>query len=142
MHIPTLLWTSLFAALLTALSLKFLKVFHFVKWSPIGWSRKWNILATDSPIVKWVVLIIVLSLLFMILYSVLHFTAGIPPSITSILLAVIIVCAVEWTISRPASFGSAFKSVSIPFLSLAAIIFRFLAGTAIYMKNELPKNAK
>lgn len=142
MHIPTLFWTSLFAAVLTALSLKFLKVFHFVKWSPIGWSRKWNVLAADPPLVKWMVLTIVLILLFMALYSVLQFTASIPPSITSIIVAVIFVCAVEWTISRPDSFGSAYKAVSIPFLCLAAIISRFVVGTVIFMKDELTKNAK
>lgn len=142
MHMPTLFWTALVAALLTALSLKFLKVFHFVKWSPIGWSRKWNILATESPISKWLVLTIVLILLFIVLYSVMQFASKLPPSIMSILLAVLFVCAVEWTISRPDSVGSAFKSVSIPFLCLAAIITRFVVGTSVFMKNELPKKAK
>ncbi|REB10048.1 hypothetical protein DVB69_04380 [Sporosarcina sp. BI001-red] len=142
MHIPTLFWTALVAALLTALSLKFLKVFHFVKWSPLGWSKKWDILATESPIVKWFVLIIVLVLIFIVLYSILQVTSKIPPSITSIVLALLLVCAVEWTISRPDSIGSAFKSVSIPFLCLIAIITRFVVGTSVYMKNELPKKAK
>ncbi|MBD7906802.1 hypothetical protein [Sporosarcina gallistercoris] len=142
MHTPTLLWTALVAGLLTALSLKFLKVFHFVKWSPLGWSQKWNVLAMESPIVKWLVLITVLVLLFIALYSILHVTSKIPSSITSIVLAVIFVCAVEWTISRPDSIGSAFKSVSIPFLCLIAMITRFVVGTSVFMKNELPKNAK
>ncbi|MGG0642899.1 hypothetical protein ABE021_02980 [Sporosarcina gallistercoris] len=142
MHKPTLFWTALVAGLLTALSLKFLKVFHFVKWSPIGWSRKWDIMPKESPIVKWLVLIIVLGLVFIALYSVLQFTIKIPPSITSIGLAVILVCAVEWTISRPVSVGSAFKSVSIPFLCLIAMITRFVVGTAVFMKTELPKKAK
>lgn len=142
MHKPTLFWTALVAGLLTALSLKFLKVFHFVKWSPIGWSQKWDIIAKESAIAKWLVLIIILVLLFIALYSVLHITSKISPSITSIVLAVILVCAVEWTISRPVSIESAFKSVSIPFLCLIAIITRFVVGTAVFMKNELPKKAK
>lgn len=142
MHTPTLLWTALVAGLLTALSLKFLKVFHFIKWSPLGWSKKWNILTTESAILKWFVLIIVLIVVFVALYSIFHLTSKIPPSITSITLAVICVCAVEWSISRPDSIASALKSVSIPFLCLIAIITRFVVGTSVFMKNEVPKNAK
>ena len=37
----TFLYTSLFSALFTTLSLKFLQMFSFIKWSPIGWADKW-----------------------------------------------------------------------------------------------------
>lgn len=60
MHIPTLLWTAFVAAVLSALSLKFLKTFHFVSWSPIGWTKKWNILEGDSALLKWAVFVVLL----------------------------------------------------------------------------------
>ena len=37
----TFLWTSLFSALFTTISLKFLQIFHFINWSPVGWAKKW-----------------------------------------------------------------------------------------------------
>ncbi|MDW0108928.1 hypothetical protein [Sporosarcina aquimarina] len=136
MHIPTLLWTAFVAAALSAISLKFLKTFHFVYWSPIGWTKKWNILEGDSPLLKWAVMVVMLFVLFLVLYMIMLFTTRIPPSVTSILVAVILVCATEWMISSPGSLGGAVKSISIPFLCIAAIITRFVTGTAVFMQKE------
>ncbi|WP_432355355.1 hypothetical protein [Sporosarcina sp. A2] len=142
MHKPTLFWTALMAAVATALSLKFLKVFHFVSWSPIGWISKSSILSGVSPLIKWFVLGMALVILFLVLYSALQFTSTIPPSITSIVLALVFVCAIEWTISKPDSVMGSIKSISIPFLCLIAIITRFVVGTAVFMKVELQQKAK
>lgn len=36
----TLGWTAFFSALFTVLSLKFLHLFNFISWSPVGWAKK------------------------------------------------------------------------------------------------------
>ena len=44
----TLLWTALFGALFTTIALKFLQLFNFINWSPVGWAKKWQLFAIGT----------------------------------------------------------------------------------------------
>ena len=139
----TLLWTALIGALITTIALKFLQLFNFINWSPIGWAKKWQIFEYGSLLhIKWILLFMALTLLFAILYFVVSFTTSIPPSITALIIGFIVVFAVEWTIGSPKSPVAAIKSISIPYLALMAIVFRFITGTAVFMKKFSDESVK
>ncbi len=135
MNKQTLLWTAFFSALFTALMLKFLHLFNFIKWSPVGWAKKWHLFPYAHVTIKWALLFVVLILLFAILYFAVSFTTSIPPSVTALVIGIIVVFAIEWTISSPKTPLAAIKSVSIPFLAVIAIVLRFVTGTAVFMKK-------
>ncbi len=142
MQLPAFFWTSAVAALFSALSLKFLHIFHFVPWSPIGWTDRFVFLTNQASAVKWIVFIVLLFTLHAVLYGLFSAASALPPSVTAIVTTLVVVCAVEWIVTPPESMKSAFRGVSIPLLSLAAIIMRFVSGTAVFMKTEVKGKAK
>ncbi|CAM3123334.1 hypothetical protein FITA111629_04965 [Filibacter tadaridae] len=135
MNKTTVAWTAIVGALLMAVGLKFLHVFKFINWSPVGWSKKWKVFESAHFSVKWALLILALMIIIALLYVALSFTYSIPPSITSIIAGIIIVFIVEWSIGSPETPGAALKSISIPFFVMIAITCRFVVGTAVFMKK-------
>jgi hypothetical protein len=138
----TLLWTAFFSALFTALSLKFLHLFNFISWSPVGWAKKGMLFASTHIVIQWALLMMILIVAYAILYFAVTFTTSIPPSVTSLIIAIITVFAIEWTIGSPKTPYDAIKSVSIPFLSIIAIVLRFITGTAVFMKKLSEESVK
>ncbi|GKV68104.1 hypothetical protein NCCP2716_06020 [Sporosarcina sp. NCCP-2716] len=142
MQLHTFFWTAAVAGLFSALSLKFLHIFHFVSWSPVGWMDRFVFLTKQPSAVKWTVFILLLFVLHAMLYGLFTAASQLPPSVMAILMAIIVVCAVEWAVTPPASLKSAYRAVSIPLLALAAIIMRFVSGTAVFMDTEVKRKAK
>jgi hypothetical protein len=138
----TLLWTAFFGALFTVLSLKFLQLFNFISWSPVGWAKKDLLFSSTSITIQWVLLFFMLLVVYAILYFAVSFTTTIPPSLTALIIGVIGVFAIEWTIGSPKTPIDAIKSVSIPFLSIIAIVLRFITGTAVFMKKLSRESVK
>ncbi|PIC62760.1 hypothetical protein CSV79_15350 [Sporosarcina sp. P13] len=134
----TQFWTAAMAAFLTVISLKFLKVFKFIKWSPIGWTTKFQMFATTPAWFKWILLWVLCFALFFLLYSITLLTSKIPPSVTSLIVTVIALFCIEWIIHIKADLTMTqfIKKVSIPFACLLAIINRFVIGTSVYMKKS------
>ncbi|WP_318614997.1 hypothetical protein [Sporosarcina sp. YIM B06819] len=138
----TLLWTAFFSALFTALSLKFLHLFNFISWSPVGWVKKGSLFGSPHIVIQWALFFIILTVVFAIIYFAVSFTSSIPPSVTSLIIAIIAVFAIEWTIGSPKTPFDAIKSVSIPFLAIIAMVLRFITGTAVFMKKFLAESVK
>lgn len=138
----TLLWTAVLAAFLTTLSLKLLHFFNFIRWSPIGWAKRWEPFTKLDSLTKWIYLFVALFLVFAVVYLAASFTASIPPSVTALIIGIIVVLGIEWSIDSPKTPMSAIKSISIPFFSVMAIIFRFVTGTAVFMKKLSDDHAK
>ncbi|WP_303965954.1 hypothetical protein [Sporosarcina ureae] len=133
----THVWTAVMAAVLAIISLKFLKVFKFIKWSPIGWTKKFHMFATYPSWLKWIILWAICFLLFFILYYLARLTFKIPPSVSSLIVTVIAIIFIEWIIHVKADLTMTqyIKKISIPFACLFAMIFRFVIGTSVYMKK-------
>ncbi|MHA6259516.1 hypothetical protein ACXYMX_06325 [Sporosarcina sp. CAU 1771] len=141
----TFVYTSLFAALTLAFALKFLHYFSFIKWSPVGWSKKWKLFTSDHlmhHLVNWLMLILALSVLFAIIYIVISLLYKIPPSISAIVLGLSFVFIVHWFVDHPENLIALFGSLSIPFLGVSLMIFRFITGTAVYMKETFTETPK
>lgn len=141
----TFMYTSIVSALFMALSLKFLQLFDFIKWSPIGWFKKWQVLPAAHYSIKWFFLIVVLAILFAIAYLIISLVESIPPSVSALIFTIVTIITLEWMISEPKTPIEAIRAISIPLLSITAIVFRFISGTAVYMRklsrnegNELP----
>lgn len=135
----TFVYTTLFSALFMSISLKFMQLFSFIKWSPIGWAKKWDLFATAHFAVKWGILFLVLVIIFAILYMMVSFFDSIPAALTALFISVIGIIAVEWFISESKSPEELFKSISIPLLSVTAIVLRFIVGTAVFHRELLRK---
>ncbi len=131
----TFLYTSLFSALFTTLSLRFLQLFSFIEWSPIGWANKWPEVDSSHYSIKWVLLFLGLFIIFAILYILSSFLDAIPPSLSAIIIGVIGIIILEWFISEPRSLTAVFRNISYPFLAIIAITLRFITGTAVFMRK-------
>lgn len=131
----TFILTSIFAAMFMTLSLSFMQLFDFIKWSPVGWTKTWNLFSTAHFSVKWAVLFLALVVIFAILYVATSYLDSIPPGVSAIFLGVVGVIAIEWMISEPKSLLDLAKSVSIPFLAITAIVLRFMTGTSVFMRK-------
>lgn len=136
MLMRTIFWTSIVAAAFTLISLKVLYFFNFIKWSPVGWGKKWLLFGSSHEWWKWVILFVVILLAYMLLYGISHFANRVPPSVMALAMSIIVAVAIEWIIFVPNSFTEGIKSLSIPFFSILAIVSRFVTGTAVYMKKS------
>ncbi|WP_301108259.1 hypothetical protein [Sporosarcina sp.] len=133
----THVWTAVMAAVLSVFSMKFLHIFKFIKWSPIGWTKRFH-LFVDSPVwVKWLLLGVICFVLFFLLYMITLFTYKIPPVISSLVFTAIAIFAIEWTIyvKPDLTMAQFIKKLSIPFACLLAMIIRFVIGTSVYMRK-------
>ncbi|HEX5563674.1 MAG TPA: hypothetical protein VFX34_01835 [Sporosarcina sp.] len=131
----TMIWTTLIATLFTLGALKFLHFFNFIKWSPVGWGKKWLLFGSSDEGWKWALLFIILFIVFGLFYGLSRAAANIPPAITAIVVSIIAAVAIEWIIYSPQTFMEGVKKLSIPFFSIIAIVCRFITGTAVYMKK-------
>ncbi|WP_438310710.1 hypothetical protein [Sporosarcina sp. FA9] len=141
----SLISTSIFAALLMAFALKSLHFFMFISWSPVGWSKKWNLFTADHRMhyfVNWMLLIVALTILFAIVYILTSFLYKVPPSILSLIIGVTSVVVIEWFIGKPVSLKETFLSISLPFIAIVLIVLRFLVGTAVFMKRIMITSSK
>lgn len=134
----TFVYTSLFAALFMVLSLKFLELFSFIKWSPVGFLKNESLLPKMHFTIQWGVLFIILCVVFAIFYIIFSFLSSIPPAVPAILFSVMGVLLIEWFIDSARTPVETLQSLSIPFLSIIAITLRFISGTASFYK-ELSK---
>ncbi len=128
----TLFYTAFFSAIIMVISLKFLELFSFIKWSPIGWGENASLFSTMHFTVKWGLLFIGLFVVFILLYIIMYYLHAIPPAMSAIFFTVLGVFLVEWLIHDSTSIREFMQSLSIPLLSVTAIILRFISGTAVF----------
>lgn len=134
----TLFYTSLVAALFMVLSLKFMELFSFIKWSPVGFLKNESIFPKMHFTIQWGILFVILLIVFTLIYILLYLLATIPPAVSAIILSIIGVLLIEWFVNGERTPAEMIQAVSIPFLSTVAIILRFISGTASFNK-ELSK---
>lgn len=128
----TFFYTTLFSTITMLISLKFLELFSFIQWSPIGWGQESSVMPTMHFTVKWGLLSIALFVVFMLLYIVMFYLHAIPPAISAIFFTVLLVFSVEWVISEAKTPMELLQAISIPLLATTAIILRFISGTAVF----------
>jgi hypothetical protein len=138
----TFMYTSLFAALFMAVALRFMQFFNFIKWSPIGWSKKWDLFYFAHSSVKWILLFIGLVIFCAIIYFITSFIHSIPPSISALIIGAIIIITLEWAVNNHDSLVEAIRSISLPLFAVTAIVLRFISGTAVFMKKNFDENVK
>lgn len=128
----TFFYTSFFSTIIMLLSLKFMELFSFINWSPIGWGENTFVLPAMHFTVKWGLLSIALFIVFMLLYMIMFYLHAIPPAISAIFFTILLVFLVEWIISEAKTPLEMIQSISIPLLAVTAIILRFISGTAVF----------
>jgi len=128
-------FTTIFGALFMTISLKLLHVFKFIKWSPVSWTKKLQFIGLNHYSSKWLFLFLGIVVIFAVLYLVISFLDTIPPSISALTFSIIAIFLIEWMIGEPESFIKTVRSISIPLFAVIAIVLRFIAGTAVFMRQ-------
>lgn len=138
--------TSLFASLFLTLALKTLSFLNFIRWNPVGYTKRLDILVENHPLIQWLFLAIVIFLIILILYLIMQFVELVPAFITSLVIGGILALISEWVIyDLPAELKS-FKKLSIPYIVTVIITARFVFETATFHyrahgeRNKLPYN--
>lgn len=135
MSIKTYIATSIVTAAIFTFILLFLKVFKFITWSPIGWTKRYHVLTTAPTGIKWLFLAVGIFLVTLILLKLFSFTTRINPVFTSILAGLLIWTLIEWWIKNDFSFFK--KSSSLPFLAMVIIFSRALVETSVFYKRGI-----
>lgn len=131
----TFVYTSIFSAIFMTVSLSFIHLFNFIKWSPVGWTKEWRFFSSAHYSVKWLILFLALVIIFALLYVVFSFLDAISPAVLAIVFGVIGIIVLEWFISEPKTPIEVVKSISLPLLAITAMVLRFISGTAVFMKK-------
>lgn len=128
--------TSFAAALFMTLSLKFLHLFHLIKWNPITFLKK--VPAMDwTTFEKWFVLFLILMVIALLFYFVGQTLLAKSPFLFSLIIGGIIALILEWKILDLPIELTSFKKISIPLIVITIMTIRFIAETAQYMQNKV-----
>ena len=127
--------TSLVAAFFLTVSMKLLSVFSFIKWSPVGYTKKLGILEHNHWFVKWLFLLIVIFIIILIFYFIMQYVQMVPAFVTSLIIGGIFALLCEWVIFDLPAELSSFKKLSIPFMVTVIITARFVFDTAMFHYN-------
>lgn len=127
--------TSIVAACSFAIVLKVLHLFDLIKWSPVGFVKKWK-LENVATFEKWLLLLLFLFVAAILLYFICTLIS-IRPSVVSLILGCLIAVLAEWTIFRYPLEAASFKKLSIPFIVIVIITLRFIIETASFARNNL-----
>lgn len=87
--------TSLCASIFLTFSLKVLSYLHFIKWNPVGYTKRLDILESSHPLIQWLFLVIVIFLITLILYFIMQFVELVPAFITSLVIGGILALICE-----------------------------------------------
>ncbi|MBB4825699.1 magnesium-transporting ATPase (P-type) [Sporosarcina luteola] len=140
MRFNTMVWTTLVASIGILIALRGFYYFHFINWSPVGWAKRWELFGSSSALWKWTFLFLIIFICSVVYYYLISLTSSIPPTISSLIVSIILAVAIEWSILVPTTLMEGLRSLSYPFLALVAVAIRFITGTAVFMK-KLPKEA-
>jgi len=117
------------------LSLSFMQLFNFIKWSPVGWAKELSLLSSAHFSIKWLLLFLAMIITFALFYILFSFLDAIPPSVLALSFGLVGIIVIEWFISEPKTPIGVIKSISIPFAAMTAIVLRFISGTAVFMRK-------
>lgn len=136
--------TSFAASLFLTFMLKVLEYFKFIKWDPVGYTKKLNIMENSHESTQWMLLWFMIFILTFILYMVMQFVIQVPPFFTSLIIGGLIAIITEWIIFNLKAELSSFKKLSVPFIIIVIITSRFVFETATFHyranhgRNKLP----
>lgn len=131
----TFVYTSIFSAIFMTLSLSFMQLFNFIKWSPVGWAKKWSLLSSAHYSIKWLLLFLAMVIIFAVFYILFSFLDAIPPAVLALSFGMVGIIVLEWFISEPKTPIGVIKSISVPLAAITAIVLRFISGTAVFMRK-------
>lgn len=133
--------TSIFGSIVLTASLKMLSVFKFIKWNPIGFSKKYHLFEDSHPFISWLFLALLIFLANLILYLLMQYVQNVPPFITSLIIGGLFAMVAEWIIYDLPAELSSFKKLSIPFMVMVVINARFIIETAsFHYQAQLERN--
>lgn len=124
--------TSLVASIFLTISLKLLSLFHFIKWNPVGYTKKLEILETSHPLLQWFFLLIVIFIIIFFFYMIMQYVVQVPPFVTSLVIGGVLALLIEWAIKDLPAELSSFKKLSIPFIITVIMVARFVFETAAF----------
>ena len=144
MRLQVYFWTVLCSSITFLISLKLLKVFSFIKYSPIGWTKKMHVFQDSEPLVKWFMLWIAVIVILTLLFALGEWLKKIRIDFVAVFFSVAIVWLIEWSIQKTPYI----HKFSIPLAVIIAIHLLWILETAVYhakvrsldARNKLPNS--
>ncbi|MFJ8262106.1 hypothetical protein ACIQ4I_09150 [Rummeliibacillus sp. NPDC094406] len=145
MRLRVFFWTIFCSSITCILSLKLLKTFSFMKFSPIGWTKKYHVFSDSHVLVKWFMLWVLLLAIASILFALGELLKKIRMDMMSLVVAVIIVWGIEWSVQKTVYI----HKFSVPLAVIVAIHLLWIFETASYhakirnldSRNKLPNSS-
>lgn len=128
---------SIVTSLFIVCMLQFLSYFQFIDWKPISLLRSTVGKVTEQQVILFSLLVLGFFLYFLLCTILIYYLSMIPPYLMSLLLAILSFFLAEWVLSGRFELISLITLKSVPFLAIFAIVFRMIAGTTIYYKEQL-----
>jgi len=99
-----------------------------MRFSPIGWSKKYHVFSDSHVFVKWFILWIIILAIAGILYAFAELLKKIRTDFMSLILAVVFVWGIEWSVQKTIYI----HKFSIPLAVVIAIHLLWILETASY----------
>lgn len=128
--------TSIVNAFLMTLMLKVLQLFHIIKWHPTKFLTYSAITEPLSRFEKWLILGILLAVCSLILFYLCKYIPYKNVALTAFIVSLLIAIILNWIIQDLPFEVKSLKKLSIPFIVLVMMSFRFVSDTASFHTTE------
>lgn len=130
---------SIICSLFCLSMLQFLSYFKFIDWKPNQLITSTLGYMTEQQFILFILLILLIFMYFLICTFILNQLTMLSPYINSLLFATLTIWGIQWILKNSIDLSALFKLETVPLFALFAIIFRMIAGTTYYYKEQLKK---
>ena len=128
--------TSIVNAFLLTIMLKVLHLFSIIKWHPTKF-LSYNVMTEPlSHFEKWVILGIILAVITFVLFYLCKYIPYRNVAFTAFFVSLLIAIILNWIIQDLPFEVKSLKKLSIPFIVLVMMSFRFISDTASFHTTE------
>ena len=128
--------TSILNGILMAIILKGLHLFDIIKWHPTKFLTYSNVTDGLSGFEKWLILGILITIITFALFYVCKLIPYKNTALISFIVSLILAVIVSWIIQDLPIEVKSLKKLSIPFIVVFMISFRFISDTASFHATE------
>lgn len=128
--------TSLVNAFLLTFMLKVLQLFNIIKWHPTKFLSYNAMTEPLSRFEKWLILGIFIAVCTLILFYLCKYIPYKSVALTGFIVSLLIAIILNWIIQELPMEVKSLKKLSIPFIVIVMMSFRFVADTASFHTTE------
>ena len=128
--------TSIVNAFLLTFMLKVLQLFDIIKWHPTKFLTYNTMTEPLSRFEKWLILGILLAIMTLILFYLCKYIPYKNVALTGFIVSLLLAIILNWIIQDLPMEVKSLKKLSIPFIVIVMMSFRFVSDTASFHTTE------